>query len=269
MAMTTVIEQGERQALGAARSLAYFAIPALFLILGVHVVMPWFNATFEAPPFYGYFVGVTIPLAGMLLASLVALRREGYPLTWRAVRRRFRLRAMDGGAWLWTLAAVVATYVLAGVFTALNGALLVRDLIVTPSWIPAFLAPVGGQAQGGSLFAMYDAAFGGLSGNWGGLLLYLVLFFFNIIGEEFWWRGYILPRQELALGRWAWLMHGFLWWGFHAFKWWDLLPILPATLIISYVAQRTRNTTPGIVSHALFNGLALIPLVLAVADVIA
>lgn len=261
-------QRGGRQALGLAQSMVYFAIPALFLMIGVHGVMPWFNETFGTPPFYGYFVGVTPPLAGMLLASLLAMRREGHALRWRVVRRRLRLGPMDRGAWLWTLAAITVAYILAGVFTALNGVLLARGLLSAPSWIAGFLAPAGAQLQGSGLFAVYDTAFGGLSGNWGGFLLYVLLFFFNIVGEELWWRGYILPRQELALGRRAWLAHGLMWWAFHAFKWWDLLPILPVTLVISYVAQRTQNTTPGIISHALFNGLALIPLLLAVSGVL-
>lgn len=267
--MTTIVIQEERtEALGTVRSIAYFAVPALLLILGVHGVMPWFNETFGTPAFYGYFVGVAAPLAGLLLASLIALRLEGHRLTWTAVRRRFRLRAMDRKAWLWTLGTIVTAYALSGVFMALNGRLLASGLISVPSWLPAFLAPVNAQGDANSLFAAYDVAFGGLSGNWGILLLYLVLLIFNIVGEEFWWRGYILPRQEVALGRWAWLVHGLFWWGFHAFKWWDLLPILPVTLLISYVAQRTRNTMPGIISHALFNGVALIPLVLAVSGML-
>ena len=266
--MATATQSSRPQALGAARTLIYFAIPALLLFLGVHGVMPWFNERWGTPPFYGYFAGVGVPLAGLLLASLVALRLEGQTMTWPAVRQRFRLRAMERSAWLWTLATIVAAFVLTGVFTALNGALLARDLISAPAWLPAFLAPAGAQMQGGSLLAIYDAAFGGLAGNWGGALLYLLLLFFNIVGEEFWWRGYILPRQEAALGQWAWLIHGLLWWGFHAFKWWDLLPILPVTLLISYLAQRTQNTTPAIISHAVFNGMALIPLLLAVAGVI-
>lgn len=249
-------------------AVAYFGMPALLLILGVHGVMPWFNEKFSTPDFYGYFVGVTVPLSGMLFASLFALRLEGRPLAWTTIRRRFRLRSMTRIEWLWTLMTVVVAYILAGLLTALNGALIARGLLSVPAWIPAFLAPAGVQMEGSSLLAIYDSAFGGLSGNWVAFFMYLMLLFFNIVGEEFWWRGYILPRQEIALGRWAWLVHGLLWWGFHAFKWWDLLPILPVTLLISYVAQRTQNMTPGIISHALFNGVALIPLLLAVSGVL-
>lgn len=261
-------EQGRMEALGRATTVAYFGIPALLLILGVHGVMPWFNETFGTPDFYGYFVGVAIPLAGMLLASLFALRLEGHPPTWPALRRRFRLRSMTRTAWLWTVIALVAAYLLAGAFTALNGALVARGLIPVPEWVPQFLAPAGAQTEGGNLFTIYDASFGGLAGNWGAFLLYLLLLFVNVVGEEFWWRGYILPRQEIALGRGAWLVHGLLWWGFHAFKWWDMLPILPVTLLISYVAQRTENTVPGIITHTLFNGIALIPLLLAVSGIL-
>jgi membrane protease YdiL (CAAX protease family) len=58
-----------------------------------------------------------------------------------------------------------------------------------------------------------------LRGNWGMALVYLAILVLNIVGEEFWWRGYVLPRQELAHGRWAWLVHGILWTLFHAPFW--------------------------------------------------
>lgn len=252
-----------------AATVALFALPALALIAGVHLVMPWFNRTFGLAPFYGYFAGVATPLATMLLASLIGLRAEGRPLTRAALRQRFRLHKLDRRAWVWTLGTLVAAYLLVGLFTALNGLLLSSGLLAAPPWIPAFLAPISAQAAGGDLFAIYAAAFGGLAGNWTALFLYLLLLFFNIVGEEFWWRGYILPRQEAALGGRAWLVHGLLWWAFHAFKWWDLLPLLPVCLLISLLAQRTRNSTPAIIVHAIFNGMALIPLLLAVSGLIA
>ena len=37
--------------------------------------------------------------------------------------------------------------------------------------------------------------------NWRVVVLYAIMLFFNIVAEELWWRGYILPRQEVAHGR--------------------------------------------------------------------
>jgi membrane protease YdiL (CAAX protease family) len=103
------------------------------------------------------------------------------------------------------------------------------------------------KAAGGVIHARWDIA-----------VLYLVLFFFNIAGEELWGRGYILPRQELAFGRMTWPLHGVLWAFFHVFKWWDILPLLPVCLLTAYVAQRTRSTWCGLIGHALTNGLSVI-----------
>jgi membrane protease YdiL (CAAX protease family) len=94
------------------------------------------------------------------------------------------------------------------------------------------------------------------------------MLFFNITGEELWWRGYILLRQELSQGCWAWLIHGVLWTLFHAFKWWDLLNLLPVCLLISYAAQRTKNNWIPCIAHYLFNGLGFLVVLLAVLGLI-
>jgi membrane protease YdiL (CAAX protease family) len=81
----------------------------------------------------------------------------------------------------------------------------------------------------------------------------VVVLFFNITGEELWWRGYILPRQELAFGKNTWLLQGILWACFHMFKWWGVPAMLISCCVIPFVAQRTRNTWPGVISHFLVN----------------
>lgn len=95
---------------------------------------------------------------------------------------------------------------------------------------------------------------GGLRGNWLVFIMAAVSFFFNIVGEEFWWRGYILPRQELAFGKWTWLIHGVMWSVlFHAFKYWDFVGLLPAQLVFVYVASRKKSTTVSMWLHILTN----------------
>lgn len=251
--------------LGAWGTLAAFGIPAALLFVGVHGIMRWFNSVWSLAPFYGYFLALAPTLALMLAAAILAARWEGRAPTWPALKERLRLRPMDRGMWLCTVVVLIVAFLLTGVMTALNGVLVGAGWIPVPDWLPTFLAPIGGQTEGsGGVFSIYEAAFGGLHGNWVAFLLYVVLFFFNIAGEELWWRGYLLPRQEATLGRRAWPVHGLLWWAFHAFKWWDLLTILPVTLLISWLAQRTKNTTPAIVVHAVFNGIGILPVLMGV-----
>lgn len=72
----------------------------------------------------------------------------------------------------------------------------------------------------------------------------------GVISEELWWRGYILPRQELNSGKGAWAVNGVLWALFHA-------PTLPTAfftqlllyLTIPFVTQRTKSTWTGMIMH--------------------
>ena len=98
------------------------------------------------------------------------------------------------------------------------------------------------------------------------LAAWLPFFVLNIVGEEFIWRGVVLPRQEVAFGGKAWLVNGILWLLFHAaFPWQVLLALVPITLILPYVVQRRRNTWPGVVIHAGFGGMGFLALAFGLA----
>jgi membrane protease YdiL (CAAX protease family) len=96
-----------------------------------------------------------------------------------------------------------------------------------------------------------------LPGAWWILVYYaVVMLVCNIGGEELWWRGYLLPRQELAFGGTAWVIHGIFWSVFHLFMQptlWDTMRMAITGVALSFVAQRTRNTWPGIIGHGFGN----------------
>jgi len=104
-----------------------------------------------------------------------------------------------------------------------------------------------------------------LAGRWWLAVYYAaVLLLGNVAGEELWWRGYVLPRQELAHGAAAWLVHGALWAAFHLFfQWslWDLVRMVPTCCALAFVAQHCRNTWPGVVGHTFGNSGLLIQIV--------
>lgn len=86
---------------------------------------------------------------------------------------------------------------------------------------------------------------------------------FNIFGEEFWFRGYMLPRQERARGEYAWVLNGLLFTVLHMWQKWNLLLLLPGALGAAYVVQRRRNTWILIVAHGIPNLGGLIACILA------
>ena len=95
--------------------------------------------------------------------------------------------------------------------------------------------------------------------NWWIYLAWLPFFFFNIMGEECMWRGYIMPRQELVYGRWTWLVHGSFWLLFHIpFGFQLMITVAPVIYVESYVVLKRRNTWTGVLIHGVFNALGFL-----------
>lgn len=194
-------------------SLLYFGIPALVMAAAYYLLLPALirQGVFS---YQAYLVGLGLPLLGLLLASLGVLRLEGVPLTWCGLAGRFRYQPMSGSDWRWTggiFAGEMAGYLL---MVWLTTWLLTQDLIPLPAKLPVFLHPQTLWTAG-----TLENAAGGLQGNWGLFWFTLGVLAVNILGEEFWWRGVVFPRQAAVFGAAVWLVHGLLWTGFHAYKW--------------------------------------------------
>ena len=230
--------------LGLIGSLVYFGIPAA-LLAGLSLrLIPWMVRR----GFSGLTI-VNVAFAGLgalvLVAALVAFRLEGNPSTWTAFRDRMRLPRPTRTVWLWTLAALIVVF----------GVTMLIAPLAAYFGLPLVTLPAETLAFRNSMSAGFPEI--ELSGRWGLFLWWVFsLAVLNIGGEELWWRGIILPRQEVVFGRWAWAVNGTLWNLFHIGRYatlGDFVIYIPATLAIPYVAQRTRNTWPGIVVHLILN----------------
>jgi membrane protease YdiL (CAAX protease family) len=79
------------------------------------------------------------------------------------------------------------------------------------------------------------------------LLVWVPFWLLNILGEEFLWRGVILPRQELAFGQHAWLANAAGWLVFHlACGWAVILLVTPIVFILPWTGERVewKRATP-------------------------
>ena len=77
--------------------------------------------------------------------------------------------------------------------------------------------------------------------------LWAVYWPFNILGEEFVWRGVILPRMEARFQTRAWCWNAALWTTFHVgFGAGNILVVGPALLLVPFLSQRRRSTWLGV-----------------------
>ncbi len=236
------------------QALFYFGLPALLFRLCLYSGIPAL-VRLGLTPFEAYVVGLTVPAAILFAFAFGFCARDGYAATWSSLKDRFWLRPMTKKDWLWTIVAFAATFLSIGLM-ALPTQKLIAALpsLAVPGFLPPWARP--GETFDLALFTNFVGA--PLKGNWGFALLAFIQLFFNIFGEELWWRGYILPRQEQANGQWAWLANGLLWWLWHlAFYPWQLFALLPICLAIPFVAQRLHNNWPAILIHWQ-NGISLL-----------
>lgn len=213
------------------QSLVFCGVPALVAALGQYVLYPFFTSlelSYETAYHYQMLVVFTF----LLIASIVAYILEGNPLEWPSIKHRFRLHGLDRIGLKWTFTGIVTQAALSVVSAIL--AIRVYDFL---DFIPPDIFPPG-------IFV--------------NIPLMLFVLFMNVIGEELWWRGIILPRQELQHGRFTWAIHGVLWAFFHAFKWWAVPFMLFTTWIVPFISQRNKNNTPGVIIHFMINGLGLL-----------
>lgn len=235
------------------KALLLFAFAAAAISAGVYTLLPALQAsglTFLA----SYLISFYPPFVVLFLLAILLYRVEGNPFTWAVFRQRYRLAPIHGQTWLWVLGLVAFGLALSQALSFTSRWLATFSWFTPPAFLPSELNPLKAPTSG-----MFFGT--SVHGQWWYAFAYFVGWFFNILGEELLFRGYILPRQEVTYGKWAWLVQGLMWSGMHVFWRWNLLSLLPITLAIPFVAQRKKSTSIGIVAHGFAN---LIPLALLV-----
>jgi membrane protease YdiL (CAAX protease family) len=234
-----------------------FASTSALIVVAVYLGIPALQSagfTF----LQAYLVCFYTPFVGIFVISILAYRLEGNEWSWQAFAKRYRLRRMDRSTWLWTVMLVLIGGLAAWGLSFTGRWLAGMPLFAPPDYFPAEINPTKEMVAG----VFMDTP---LAGQWWIVPVYFAGWFFNIAGEELLWRGYLLPRQEATHGERAWMVHGFMWAVWHVYWRWNLLALLPVTLAIPFVVQRTKNTWVGIIAHGLAN---LIPLALIVVGVV-
>ncbi len=250
-------------------------LPALAVFLGlglwmrvcIYSLIPFFDDR-GMHQFSAYLAGFILGLFPFLPLAFVFLRQEGHPLGWASLAKRLGLQRFGAHHF----ALMIGLTVLAYAATILASP--------TQSWITNLSSwfqpgdvfhPL--QIPGASTDSLIDNSVEWMGpdavGRWPWGVAIMVLFIFNIVGEELLWRGAVWPRQELLYGKRTWLVHGFLWYLFHLpFYPWLLISGLPQALILSYLFQETKNMWLVIIMHAIFNSVFYVILLLIVLGVV-
>ena len=227
----------KQRPLGWPQLLALFGIPTLLNGVACLWLIPLFRSELNWPVEIAYFVAVGgFVLAPMLVGALVLSAGDVGSYRPGALLARMRIHRMNGADWLWALVGFLflglASFLVAKVFMPITG------LDATPFFFENM--PLGDEHA----YIVYA---------------WPLFFFFNILGEEFLWRGYIQPRQERLNGGATWLVHGLLWAAWHLPMGVDLIiASIPIFFILPAIVQLRKNTSIAIVIHAAFGAFGFL-----------
>jgi membrane protease YdiL (CAAX protease family) len=210
--------------------------------MGILGWMGWFVSPLLASQFgldsLGVFVTrlvlLMLGLIWLFVLSMIIVRREEGDLRWTTVKRRLRLNAPRepttgqprARLWLWIVPLANAW---ASVF-------------------PSLAEPAGYGFD--SIFESQQIL-AGLEGAWWFLALFVIFAVFNtILGEEFLFRGVLLPKMEGVFGRGSWVANSILFALYHVHLPWVIPNAFLTGLLYTFPAYRYRSTWMSIILHS-------------------
>jgi len=244
-------EMGEQYSL--ARILGIWALAAIPMGILSWIVFPALSPDFDSDPLGAAVTRIVLLGFGLIwlfVLSMILVRQEEGDLRWATIKRRLWLntpRDPKTGEtrrrlWLWVIPFLIG--------------IVVWELTLTSSvdalWVSIF--PFLAEPPGFSFAAILDSQeiLQRLVGAWWFLALFIVFAIFNtILGEEFLFRGVLLPKMEGVFGRWSWVANGVLFGFWHVHQPWGIVgSVVSGVFFYAFPTWRFRSTWMGIIVHS-------------------
>jgi uncharacterized protein len=250
--------------------LGIWALAALPMGILSWVIIPAVSPDFNSDPFGAgvtRFVLLTVGLIWLFVLSMIIVYKEEGDLRWATIKRRLRLNAPQDPTtgkthrrlWLWVIPFIIGN--------------IVWGVAITPYaeklWVS--LLPFLAEPPGYSSAVLFESQeiLQQLVGAWWFFGLFVVFSVFNILGEEFLFRGVLLPKMEGVFGKGNWVASGALSAFYHLHQPWTIAAnVIQGVLLLAFPRWRFRSTWMGVIVHSVenvFGGLLILGIILGLA----
>jgi membrane protease YdiL (CAAX protease family) len=197
---------------------------------------------------------------------IIVWKEEG-DLRWVSIKRRLRLFAPQDPTtgetrrrlWLWVIPFIIGN--------------IVWGVAISPYaekiwlWVFPFLAEPPGF--GSEMLFESQEIMQRLVGAWWFFGLFVVFSVSNVLGEEFLFRGVLLPKMEGVFGKWSWLANGVLSAFYHLHQPWTIAAnVLQGAFVLAFPRWRFRSTWMSVIVHSVENvvfGFVILGIILGLA----
>jgi len=221
--------------------LLLFGVPTFLNLLACRIAIPFLDSQKIFPIEISYFLSVgLLVLVPMFFGAVYLTSKEINSSKLKDILYRMRIKSLSKTDIAWTVAGFIFLSLLS--FLIAKFILPVFDVDANPFFFQNM------PLDKNHFWIIY---------------IWPIFFFFNIFGEEFYWRGYIQPRQELLNKKFTWLIHGLLWTFWHLPMGLNLIySAVPIFFILPGIVQIRKNTTISIIIHFVFGAFGFLVLAL-------
>lgn len=203
------------------------------------------------PPLDAGLLRIKLLTAGLIwqfVLAMIMLYREEGDIRLSTIRRRFWLNhpvsARNGktkkALWWW----IIALFLLSAFV----------NIGLRPSIVDLWgkLLPFLAEPKGYDLSSIFTPELRAqMVGDWGLLGLFFVFALFNgVLGEEFLFRGVLLPKMQGTFGKWDWVANGVLFGCYHLHQPWGILDSILTGWIMAFSGKRFHSNWFPIILHS-------------------
>jgi len=223
----------------------------VFAYLGVPAIIKYFNIPASVPLFLVFWPLMIVGMVWQFVLSLIIVYREEGNLKWQTIRKRMwykrprnpRTGKYNNRLFLWVIPFMVLSFTLMFIIP-------LPDILGS---IFPFLKNLPQYNLGPLMTPEYK-------GVWWLLGLTLITIPFNyFLGEEFLFRGILLPKMKGVFGKSDWFFNGVFFALYHLHKPLGILnQAVFSGFILSYPARRFRSNWMAVIIHGMEGLIALV-----------
>lgn len=228
--------------------LAFF-LPSGFAFFGFRFILPWTVET-GYPKVLMWGIIASVMLLIFVIVGFFLIKKEAKAIHISVVERLL-IKKIGAKQWLICIGIMIIGLILSIVvkpsvefFKELPG-LSIPDYM--PFWLNPSIDPMNTDME--ILSPNYS-----LKGNYLVVVIMSICLLLNILAEEIYFRSWLLPKMQ-NLGKWSWVINGFLFALYHSFQLWLFPMIFVLSLATSLTVYLSKSILPAFLTHIIANFL--------------
>ena len=226
--------------------LAFF-LPSSFAFFGFRFILPW-TVENGHPKVLMWGIIASIMLLIFVVVGFVLIRNEARANN-ISIRDRLLIKKLGVKKWLICLGIMIAGIILSSAVSPIVEFFKELPGLSIPDYMPFWLNPSIDPMNTDMDILSPNFA---LKGNYLVVVIMSICLLLNILAEEIYFRGWLLPKMQ-NFGKWSWVLNGLLFALYHTFQLWLFPMLFVLSLATTLTVYLSKSILPAFLTHIIAN----------------